>query len=174
MSFSTRRGRPPKAQPQPDLGTPETQSKRGQGLLKEPIDLLLERRQITRDQHWCGLHLRWLYTLRYGAPSITSPWWRMLEQTHSPQQREANWQEAREREYAEIRSALLAKNCYTEVMQLCVYNEMPLFLKPEILREAARKPQLLWQLEQRREQLCEGLDILTHRWCSTQRIVNEF
>lgn len=165
MSFNTRRGRPPKKPIEKrDPGTPETRTKLAQGILQEPIDLCLERNLITREQHWCGLHLRWLYTLRYGAPSITSQWWHVLEQQYGPRVREDGWQEAREREYAEARTLLLQANCYTEIMQLCVYNEMPLFLRPEILREAVGKPHLLWQIEQRQTHLKNGLDRLAKHW----------
>jgi hypothetical protein len=173
MSFTTRRGRPPKPRETEDHGTPETRAKHSAGLLHEPLDLCLERGIITREQHWCGLHLRWLYTLRYGAPSITSHWWRILETQHGPRVREVAWQEEREREYAEARAALVRENCYSDLMQLCIYNEMPLFLKPEIQREAIGKPQLIWQLEQRQAQLIHGFEVLNHLWRSTQRQVNE-
>ena len=73
MAFSTRRGRPPRPRlDDNDNGTPELQFKRALGVTREPIDLCLERNLITPDHHWCSLHLRWLYTLRYGAPAITT------------------------------------------------------------------------------------------------------
>lgn len=70
LSFPRRRGRPRTAHKGRDLDTPELAQKRRTGETTETLDLCLERGIITHRQHWSGIHLRWLYTLRYGAPGI--------------------------------------------------------------------------------------------------------
>ena len=99
MAFTTRRGRPARAKADlRDTGTPELQFKRALGLTSEPIDQCLERGIITTDHHWCGLHLRWLYTLRYGAPVITTRYADSALMS-VPSQETPEWRIEREREY---------------------------------------------------------------------------
>ncbi len=162
--FSTRRGRPPKARIEHDYGTPELQAKRAVNLTDEAIDVCLERRIISRAQHWAGMHLRWLYTVRYGAPSLTSHWWRISDDTRSPRTDHSNWRDAREQEYNEARALLTSHKCYEPVMQVVVYNDMPHFLRPDILHRAMRDPGLLQHIENERDGLQWGLQLLRECW----------
>lgn len=165
MSFSTRRGRPAKPKLTRDNGTPELQAKRTLGLTIEAIDLCLERRLISREQHWAGLHYRWLYTVRYGAPSLSSHWWQLSGEGHAGTRTDnGNWRAAREQEYGEARNLLMHHKTYEPVMQIAVYNDMPCFLRPDILQIALARPALLDRIERERSQFSEGLSRLVEHW----------
>ena len=93
-----KRGRPKIEKPTIDLGTPELIMKRLMGETAEALDLCYERGIISKEQHWCGIHFRWLYTLRYGAPGV-----RAVDTTHfggfEPKDDNSEWRAAREQEY---------------------------------------------------------------------------
>ncbi|MBA4274467.1 MAG: hypothetical protein C0436_02305 [Alphaproteobacteria bacterium] len=169
MSFSTRRGRPAKPKIVHDTGTPELQAKKSVGLTMEAIDACLERELITREQHWAGLHYRWLYTVRYGAPSISSHWWRLTEQARGPRTDNIDWRTAREQEYAEARNLLMMHRLYESVMQIAVYNETPCFLRPDLLQQALARPALLARIESESALFIRGLELLATHWRRTDR-----
>lgn len=164
MAFTTRRGRPPRPISHAhDLGTPELCFKRAHGLTDEPIDRLLHRGLISQHQHWCGLHLRWLYTLRYGAPSLTTHY-------HDSHQRcvagedDPTWRALREREYMEAAALLKSRNHYEPVMRLCIFNELPAFLNTRLQAQSLSRPDLAHQLSHRHHLLLEGLSLLVSHW----------
>ena len=159
LSFPKKRGRPKAIQRGTDLGTPELILKRLMGETIEALDLCLERRLITPQQHWCGIHLRWLYTLRHGAPSV-----RALDPTHLGGQDiktdDVLWRTARELEYHDALTLLAQSGHAMLVMNLCVYNERPAFLsskKNKLLAECKAEQRALLQLR-------EGLDKLVAHW----------
>jgi hypothetical protein len=145
--FSTRRGRPrkvPELRTERDFGTPELRQKRVGHLTMEPIDILLEKGLITREEHWCALHLRWLYTLRYGTPTVKAC---------DPAQVSGilhgrvytEWQEEREQEWQEALQLLKQRHCL-EVTQNCTIYHV---FRPVDL-----------------DSLKLGLHALTRHWCS--------
>ena len=67
---ASRRGRPPIHREKEDKGTHELQLKRAAGITQEPVDRWLKQGRLSADMHHCALHFRWLYTLRFGSPSI--------------------------------------------------------------------------------------------------------
>jgi hypothetical protein len=166
MSFSTRRGRPAKPKEVLDKGTPELQAKHAAGITSEAIDLCLDRSLITVEEHWAGLHYRWLYTIRYGAPSVSSHWWRLAGENRSASisNNSSEWRSLREQEYSAARALLLQKRSYDTVMRLAVYNDVPSFLRPELLQRALAQPALLSRIEHEREQLTSGLKELVEHW----------
>lgn len=168
MSFSTRRGRPAKPKIVHDCGTPELQAKKALGLTQESIDLCLERNLITRDQHWAGLHLRWLYTVRYGAPTISSHWWRLSGESHTPRHEHTQWRAEKEAEYNEARSLLMAHKYYEPTMQIAVYNDMPAFLNPTLLQRALANESLMHRIESEQRQFSAGLKLLATLWHTQQ------
>ena len=165
MAFSTLRGRPKARvnETETDSGTPELRMKHAMGATTEPIDLCLNRGLITRDQHWCGLHLRWLYTVRYGAPVITT---RYADHINGPSRNEdaEQWRSLREREYHEAIAALHQQRRYEPVMRLCVFNEAPAFLNTALHQRAWQDGALTHQLERTHLTLAQGLDILITLW----------
>ncbi len=169
-----RRGRPKSThRPQPsherswrDPGTPEMIAKRACHITSEALDLCLERSLITAEQHWCGVHLRWLYTLRFGAPGI-----RALDTTHlggkDLQPEHQDWRSAREAEYHEALKTL-GPGLSGALLSLTVYNIAPLSLQSpqagRTLRQAAA-----WATRARLEMetLRNGFTQLVTLWCRT-------
>src|SRR4030067_3584155 len=72
MRFNTKRGHPLLNHQEKDAGTDELRQKRAKCLTMEPLDLYFKQGLISSDQHWAGIHLRWLYTIRFGSASIRS------------------------------------------------------------------------------------------------------
>lgn len=164
MAFSSRRGRPRQAAAgAPDYGTPELRAKRLVGLTDEPVDRCLQKGLITEAQHRSALHLRWLYTLRYGAPSLTSHY---AQQTHGGGMMPANdaWRIAREQEYAQARALLQHHRLYEPVVKIVIFNESPAFLSPGLLARGMQQPVLAAQLNRLHKQLQQGLDVLVAHW----------
>src|ERR1700752_1949678 len=103
MGFTSRRGRPRrkeamKLREERDLGTLELQAKRLRGLTKEAIDICKEKSIIDEDQYAASLHFRWLYTLRFGVPTISAvnPEFGYGRDLRSNDEK---WQAEREKEY---------------------------------------------------------------------------
>lgn len=167
MSFSTQRGRPRSRPEGPDLGTAELRRKHAAGLTAEPIDACLARRIIDSDQHWCGLHLRWLYTLRYGAPNLTSRY--LTQQGMRPTEAECEeWRQEREHEFHTACRMLHQQRRYEPIMRLAVFNEWPSFLNPQLRDRAFHAPALAAQLEMARLHLLEAFDLLVMHWRSSR------
>ncbi|NBO18714.1 MAG: hypothetical protein EBV03_05685 [Proteobacteria bacterium] len=154
-----RRGRPKSAVRGTDYGTPELVLKRKLGQTSESLDLCLERGLITPQQHWCGIHLRWLYTLRHGAPSL-----RALNPAHLggalPRSDDPHWRTEREQEYRDAVQALSMGGNVALVVNLCVYNERPKFL--ETPPRISQKQQAVNTENLRRTR--DGLDVLVKLW----------
>lgn len=163
--FTTQRGRPRKIIPHYDTGTPELRLKHALRLTAEPIDLCLERMFITPEQHWCGLHLRWLYTLRYGAPNLTA-YYADRDTTASTVKDvdDPAWRSRREQEYHKAIQSLKIEGHYECVMRLAVYNESPAFLNVSLQKSSGKKAYLCTALNQIHRELCAGLDILALQW----------
>lgn len=171
MAFSTQRGRPKTRTDKTDFGTPELRLKHALGVTAEPIDLCLSRRHITNEQHWSGLHLRWLYTLRYGAPVLTTHYTDRLEGTSLEEER-PEWRILREREYQSAIEALKHKRRYEPVMRLCVFNETPAFLNMTLQERAWDNEALANRLSHAHRMLSEGLDILVLQWRHRPQNIN--
>ncbi len=122
--LATRRGRPKSAPlPTHDLGTPELIFKRAHSETSEAIDLCLERGLITPAQHRAGMHFRWLYTLRYGAPGVTAVDLTRINGFALAQEADPHFRQAREAEFDEAVTILQHARAYAIVMAICVYNE---------------------------------------------------
>lgn len=153
-----RRGRPKATREQHDAGTPELQRHRTAHATAEALDLCLARDIITAQQHWCGIHLRWLYTLRYGAPGV-----RATDYLHfggnDLADDDPQWRASREAEYIDAMQTL-GQRLGSLLLRVTVYNERPSFLRPAYpvtahsLRCSERETALLR----------EGLDRLVALW----------
>lgn len=159
LSFPRRRGRPRSAVRNSDTGTPELIMKRLLGETAETLDLCLERGIITREQHWCGIHLRWLYTLRHGAPSI-----RAVDPTHlggiESKPDDPEWRAAREKEYHDAMKKITHSGHAQALMNICVYNERPRFLS--LNRPVTQKRHL--EISASLENLRDGFEVLVKHW----------
>lgn len=162
IRFINKRGRPKNNRPLHDTGTPETVMKKLLGITTESLDICLERGIINRKQHWCGIHLRWLYTLRYGIPSVKSTNLTMLK--HSKQlpidNEDPQWRKEREQEYSQAIN-LLNKTGYAQlIINICIYNERPKFLNLMGENHLPIQPNIKQDLKK----IQEGLDILANLW----------
>jgi len=154
-----KRGRPPKKKIGKDLGTAELQMKRIFNLTYEPLDLCMRRQIITLDQQQAAMRLRWLYTLRYGAPSI-SAYDPQLRGTAIMREDDPRWLEARRAEYESAICDLSRINARQIVVNICIFNQMPEFLLPYANKINAK------EAKKRNDQLSklrEGLEILSEK-----------
>jgi hypothetical protein len=159
-SLPRRRGRPRKTESSGrDCGTPELAAKKRTGENAEAIDMLLQRDWISMQQHWCGIHLRWLYTLRFGAPGV-----RAVDPAHMGgteiQNTDPQWRAEREQEYLHAMHALVAKGADRVVKTVCIYNELPAGLAG--IGVPASKQSL--DFAPAMHSLRSGLDILQSIW----------
>ncbi len=159
LRFPRRRGRPRITREEKDRGTPELIRKKRMGETSEILDLCLERRLITPEQHWCGIHLRWLYTLRYGIPTI-----RAIDPTHlggmEIKQNDQQWRIQREKEYSDAIICLNKAGHASLLMSICIYNERPSLMDPSKLTGVRQSRRSLAFIHT----LTEGLDILHTHW----------
>jgi hypothetical protein len=156
LYFPRRRGRPKKHTiTDHDKGTPELQAKRVHQLTIEPLDYCLHEQLINDEQHWCGIHLRWLYTLRYGAPSLQA-----LNPAHirgiTNNSDDPDWRTAREQEYTRAINLLGEKGYAQIIVNLCIHHERPDFLKKENQHSKKCKEYI--------DKLRNGLDVLVTDW----------
>lgn len=168
MTFTTRRGRPPKPSfpAGADLGTPELSMKRTLGVTDETIDLCLARTLIDHDQHWCGVHLRWLYTLRYGAPGV-----RAVDPTHLGGilrlTDDPDWRREREKEYHDAVQLLDRARLLQVALNACVYNTRPAFLA--LPPKGKLTATYLAKREHELARLQDALDLLAVHWGRKKR-----
>jgi hypothetical protein len=161
LQFTRKRGRPRTLRPMKDSGTPELVMKRLKQETSEALDLCLERGVITNEQHWYGIHLRWLYTLRYGAPGV-----RAIDPAHfggrETKSDDPEWRAAREAEYTEAMIKLSDQGLAMPLLELCVYNERPPFLKwYKTMRITERQAKENLRAV---EKVRDGLDLLANLW----------
>ncbi|MDE3059740.1 MAG: hypothetical protein KGJ06_01865 [Pseudomonadota bacterium] len=156
LSFSRRRGRPRSVHRGTDTGTPELIMKRLKGETAETLDLCLARNIITREQHWCGIHLRWLYTLRYGAPGV-----RAVDPSHFGGREiktdDPEWRSSREKEYHDAMRILAAGSNVALALSICIHNERPNFLYAQTARQIAAAEKGILSLR-------NALDALAAHW----------
>jgi len=153
MSFTAKRGRP-KTKPIgriSDFGTEQLQAKRRQNITIEPFDLLKQKSLISDEQHWAGLHLRWLYTLKMGAPNISAS---NLDEFYGRELRAENddWREQREAEYDFAITALQKSKALKTVTDIAIFGVIKLPLCANDLRN-----------------LREGLSLLCKIWGKKQK-----
>ena len=133
MTFTSKRGRKPtlkltesKAECK-DLGTAELAMKRALNLTKEALDLCLERRIISDEQHKSAIRFRWLYTIRFGAPNISALNMDKFEQAEFREDDE-EWRLKREQEYSMMIEKLRKCGALKIVMNIVIFNHLPRFL----------------------------------------------
>jgi hypothetical protein len=128
MKFSKNRGRPKRTFAiGKDKGTAELREKRKSGITTEPLDLCAERGLINTKQHNAGIRLRWLYTLKLGAPCI-SAYCADNVVGRSCKYEDIFWLKQRQSEYTHIIQELEKNKARRIVMDICIFNRMPDFL----------------------------------------------
>ncbi len=129
MGFSRKRGRPALQKIQDDKGTNELQRKKSLGITTEPLDLCLKKGLICDEEHNAGIRLRWLYTLRFGAPDINAYSFEHRGKS-CVQSDNDEWMHSRQLEYNNALTTLDRIGAKTIVMNICVFNQRPAFLLP--------------------------------------------
>lgn len=165
--FTSRRGRPtaPTTPRDTDLGTPELIMKRACGQTSEAVDVCLEKGLIDRQQHRAALHMRWLYTLRFGAPGISAADVMRLHRHESQSIADVSlWRQQREQEYEQAAQLLKQHKRYEAVVNLCVYDIRPRYLDTRQWDRAYRCAALRHQMHHEISQLQGGLDLLVSLW----------
>lgn len=128
MGFSKTRGRPKRNfTPGKDKGTAELRAKRQANITTEPLDLCALRGLINEEQQNAGIRLRWLYTLKLGAPSIKAYSADNLS-GRSCKYEDEYWLQQRQLEYKLIIDELEKTKARKIVMDICIFNRMPDFL----------------------------------------------
>lgn len=127
MKYRTKRGRPKSSHSGKDYGTPELIIKRQIGITSEPLDLCLERGIITIDEHWAGIHLRWLYTIIFGAPTVSASDPSSLGGKNLRTD-DSGWLHEREQEYSLAQITLRRLHALPLVPDVCIFNHLPRFL----------------------------------------------
>lgn len=153
MGFTAKRGRPKTRHVGriPDLGTQQLQAKRRQNITIEPLDLLVQKSLISEEQHWAGIHLRWLYTLKMGAPNISAS---NLDELYGRELRmeDEGWREDREAEYNLAVETLQISKTFKEVMDMAVFGVKSFPLKTielQRIREGLSHLCQLWKKKQK-------------------------
>lgn len=162
MAFTSRRGRPPRTPEPMDKGTPELRQKHRRGLTQEPIDHCLSQQLIDTHQHRAALHLRWLHTVRYGAPVLTT-----LYQDRIRTSAEAfpeTWRASREEEYRNALVMLRHWHASDIVLRVAVYHEIPAFMNATLRQRAWQEPALAQALEAQHTRFRSGLQALCEHW----------
>ncbi len=119
MAFSTTRGRPRNSVQGRDFGTDELRAKRQRQHTLEPLDRLLQQGRISEQQHWCGVHLRWLHAVLYGVAAPRQLVW--LERAHTLRQDDEEWLAARKEEYKVAQAAINRERVWQVTAQWCLY-----------------------------------------------------
>ncbi|MCE3233456.1 MAG: hypothetical protein K0R98_1713 [Rickettsiaceae bacterium] len=129
MGFSRKRGRPCAPREKTDKGTKELQEKRARNHTIEPLDLCLKKQIIESSEHEAGIRLRWLYTLRFGAPDISAyqPEMRGKSCFHADDE---EWLHARHLEYKNALVELEKIGAKRVVINICIFNQRAAFLLP--------------------------------------------
>ena len=132
-----------------DIGTPELTYKRAFYATKEPLDLCFEKGLITLSQHQYGIKLRWLYTIRHGAPVISSNY--PQEFFDSGIYRDPEWTAKQQTAYKYIIKELKKEGYMKIISDSCIYNIYPTFLlnpkSARALREFERFKYAMAKLE---------------------------
>ena len=127
----SKRGRPKSTNTDFDKGTIELQKKRTNNLTTESLDLCLQRNIITPVEHIGGIKLRWMYTLKFGIPTIQSKLLQM--KFYDSKNYDEKFLASLQKQYCDIIEALKAIHAHKIVMSICIFNEFPSFLKSKQL-----------------------------------------
>lgn len=161
MAFSSRRGRPRLERAKKDCGTKELAQRHAAGLTMEALDMCLKRGLISEEEHKAGMHLRWLYTLRFGAPTIAAYDHAAIQGRNLKKEDDA-WRGRREKEYEQAMAWLKGEGAHIMVGNVAIFNRFPRFLFPSKIRLLTEKHAEIAQITHMQElqTLQQGLSLL--------------
>lgn len=111
-----------------DKGTKELQKKRALHVTIEPLDLVLKNEIITASQHKIGMRFRWLYTLKFGLPTLQSKAFYELEGGLIKKSHDDEWLYDKEKEYISIVNFLKTMRLENLIAGICIHHVAPIFL----------------------------------------------
>lgn len=170
MSFTSKRGRPSKENPKLKLiegGKKEPQPTPKKPFVKttrEPIDICAEKGLIKPMEHKAAIHFRWLYTIKFGAPTVSAIDYEKIAGAFYKINDPA-WQEARERDYAMAVEKLRKIGALKIVLNIAIFGSFPSFL------DIYRRNRNNFGNFQELQKLREGLDLLAKLWEKNQKNV---
>lgn len=127
MAFTSKRGRPKIQREDKDCATKELTDKHQKGLTLEALDLVLYKGLISELEHKSGIHLRWLYSLRFGMFHL-----RAYNFDHKRSRHISNyddeWLKNREEEYEQAVKLMCEAKTFNIVFDVCVFGYFPGFL----------------------------------------------
>lgn len=144
------RGRPPAGRDKKDLGTKELQAKRARHETEELLDQYRRLGIISEQQHWCGNHFRWLYTLRYGVPNVRAVDPGKIGSKHTEIAEEDPYRIQLAEDYKEALEQLSAARLLSVMMDVAIYSQC----KNTRITEPYHN-----------KELTKSLDILVDLWC---------
>lgn len=149
--FRARRGRPPIPRAVTDRGTPELAAKRAIGATLEVIDIGHRHGWLTDNQVKMAIRFRWLYTLRFGVPTVQCTDMARGASSRSPAESDPGWHADRQHEYRKAAEMLESGGLLDSVLRGAVFND------PALLHPGRA------EIRQLRLQFTEGLSAL-HKW----------
>ena len=142
-------------------------SKKGYKIISisEPLDILLHKNIINEKQHWAGMHLRWLHSIRFGIQNITSL-------KHYPfsieiKQDNPEWREEREIEYSQAIYELKKYKLHDIISSMVIFGKIPKFLLIKNLMNINIIKSLSYANEV--DDIKDGLDTLVELWMDDQK-----
>jgi hypothetical protein len=87
----------------------------------EPLDVYFKNKIISEDEHQSGMRLRWLYTLRYGAPTLQTKL--LQQQGFESKYNDEEWLMKKQQQYRFIIGELQKSDLAKIVLGVCVFNE---------------------------------------------------
>ncbi|MCH9753662.1 MAG: hypothetical protein K0T99_02030 [Alphaproteobacteria bacterium] len=123
---------PYKRRPRRNIITKELREKHKLGLTLSPIDLCLRKDLITKDMHRAANHFIFLHNARFSTAKlkcqISKCYHGIFEETLFEKPTEELLEEVR-KEYIAVVELLKSVKSYEVMMDICVYNIYPCFLK---------------------------------------------
>jgi len=112
--------------------TKELKDKHKLGLTLSPIDLCLRKNLITQPMHRAANHFIFLHNSRFGSSQlkcqISRCYYQLLEHRTSYEATEEELKRVRY-EYVEVTDLLKSLKAYNLMLNVCVYNIYPVFLR---------------------------------------------
>ena len=118
-----KRGRPKIKKSRFDKGTKELRQKKALEITTHPLDYCLKHKIITYKQYLSGMKLRWLYTLKYGSPTIQSK--QLTEVFFTPKEYDQKWLMEKQKLYHETTSELNKVKLASIIADVCIFLVFP-------------------------------------------------
>jgi hypothetical protein len=110
--------------------TKELKAKHKEGITLAPLDIALRKNIITSEMYQAANYFIYLYSLKFGSSHLKrkiSPVYN-FDEFYAPSPNES-WLEKHNSIFNDIIVMLTQLDCYKLVLNICVYEQFPIFLK---------------------------------------------